>query len=176
MELLKGVQEAVPWLSSLSIFPKLIVSALIILACLFILVLLWTPPPEEAVRTILKECYRRSLFTRMHAQINVDAMFQSIAKCRESLQRHIPEIRRNDLQQTAVELLGTVEGIERYNPIRDPDDVDAINRLKLSAVSAFRQLAAATGSTYVLPKGNLKEDVYFTEQEADGPPFEERRR
>jgi hypothetical protein len=120
---IKGVQEVVPWLTTLPLLPKAIISGLIVGAAAFVLALIWTPPPEGAVKAILADCYRRALFTRMHAQLDVDAMFASIGECREVLQKKIPDIHRKGLQDTAVELLATVEQIERRNPIRGSDDV-----------------------------------------------------
>jgi len=171
MDWIKGVQAVVPWLAALPVIPKAIISALIIGAAGFILVLIWTPPPETVISTILSDCYRRAIFTRMHAQLSTDAMFASIGKCRESLQRQIPDIKRKDLQDIAVELLATMERIERFNPIRGQDDLRAINKLKLAALHAFRQLAAATNRSYPLPdSGKLAEAAYFTQAEADAPP------
>jgi hypothetical protein len=125
---------------------------------------------EAAIKTILDDCYRRALFTRMHAQQDVDAMFASIDQCRISVQKNIPGIHRKDLQDTAVELLATVEQIERRKPIRGPDDVSAINKLKLAALHLFRVLAKATDRSYPLPEtGKLGEAAFFTQQEADAP-------
>jgi hypothetical protein len=170
MNWIKGMQEVVPWLTALPLIPKAIVSSLIIVAAAFFLALIWTPPPEVAVKAVLADCYRRALFTRMHAQMDVAAMFASIGQCREALQKRIPEIRRKNLQDTAVELLATVEQIERRNPIRGTDDFAAINQFKLAALHSFRVLANATGGRYPLPEtGKLAEAAYFTQQEADAP-------
>jgi hypothetical protein len=156
------------WLISLTVIPKAIISLLIIGIAAFILVLVWTPQPETAVSIILKVCHRRALYTRTQAQMSRAAMFASISECREILQQQIPEIRRNDLQDIAMELLATLEQIERRNPIRNHDDELQINLLKLAALRAFRQLAAATGGSYALPdSGKLAEDSYFTRSEAD---------
>jgi hypothetical protein len=167
---IKGVQGVVPWLAALPLVPKLIISALIIGAAAFILTLIWLPPPEAAIKTILRDCHRRALFTRMHAQMDADKMFVSIGKCRETLQQQISEIRQERLQDTAMELLAVVEQIERRNPIQRYDDVQAINTLKLAALHSFRELAAATDGRYPLPEsGKLAEAVYFTQEEADAP-------
>ena len=82
----------VQWLAKLPPLPKGIVSTLIVGAAAFVLVLIWTTPPEVVVKTILADCYRRALFTRTHAQMDRDAMFVSIGKCREVLQERIPYI------------------------------------------------------------------------------------
>lgn len=170
LDWIKTVQEVVPWLTTLPPLPKTIISILIVGAAAFVLALIWASPPEVAIKAILADCYKRALFTRMHAQLDVDAMFASIDQCRESLQKNIPGIRRRDLQDAAVELLATVEQIERRKPIRGPDDVSAINKLKLAALHSFRVLAKATDGRYPLPEsGKLGEAAYFTQQEADAP-------
>ena len=127
-------------------------------------------PQEPAIKIILKQCYRRALFTRMHAQISTDAMFRSITKCQAALLEQIRELKDKDLQKVAMDLLETVDAIERYNPIRSSTDIDAINALKIAALHNFRQLATQTGETYPLPdRGRLAEASYFTQEEADGP-------
>src|SRR3954462_3312604 len=113
---IKDIQSAIPWLVSLPILPKIIISLIIVGIAALALILMWTPPPETAVATILQDCYRRALFTRMHAQLDDDAMFFSIAKCRESIQKNLPAIRNKHLNDIAVELLATVENIERLKP------------------------------------------------------------
>jgi hypothetical protein len=51
-----------------------------------------------------------------------------------------------------------------------PDDISAINKLKLAALHSFRVLAKATDGSYPLPdSGKLGEAAYFTQQEADAP-------
>ena len=170
MDWIKGVQDVVPWLTSLPWIPKTIISALIIGAAAFVLVLIWTPPPDVAIKTILKDCYRRAVFTRMNAQLSIPAMFASLDKCRESLQQNIPDIRNKSLQDTATELLATMDQIQALKTVQSADVIKSINLLKLSALHYFRQLAAATGGTYPLPdNGKLAEGIYFTQQEADSP-------
>src|SRR5262249_28997946 len=126
-----------------------------------------TPQPEKAVATILSDCYHRAMFTRTHAQLNIEAMFASIKKCRETIQTQIPNIRNKRLQGEALELLSAVHQIERLEANPDPD---LINKLKLAALHSFRKLAEATGGSYPLPQvGKLAESVYFSEAEADAP-------
>src|SRR4051812_43725726 len=169
MDWLKGVQEAIPWLAGLRLLPKSIITALIVGAATFVLVLIWTPPPEVAVAAILKDCYRRALFTRMHAQINVDAMFSSIRECRIAIQKRIPEIRSERLRDISMGLLETVEQIERAKE-QQGYNADEVNKLKLGALHRFRELAKLTGGSYALPKeGRLGEGAYFKAEEADAP-------
>jgi hypothetical protein len=126
-----------------------------------------TPQPEKAVATILSDCYRRALFTRMHAQHSWEAMFASIKKCRETIHTQIPNIRNKRLQSEALEILSAVEQIEQQKANPDPD---LINKLKIAALHSFRKLAEATGGSYPLPQvGKLAETTYFSEAEADAP-------
>jgi hypothetical protein len=131
------------------------------------------PPPdgEPAVSGILSRCYRRALFTRMHAQIDEKAMFASIDDCRKIIQANIPHIRSETLQGNAVELLAVIDEILRRDPIQSSTDTEDINKLKLRALNAFRELARVTGGSYPLPEpGKLAEGIYFTPEEADQPP------
>jgi len=114
----------------------------------------------------------------MNAQIDEKAMFASIDDCRKIIQADIPHIRSEKLQGIAVELLAVIDEILRRDPIRSSTDTEEINKLKLSALNAFRQLARATGGSYPLPEpGKLAERSYFTREEADQPPgIEEIRR
>ncbi|HWS17226.1 MAG TPA: hypothetical protein VN223_04390, partial [Candidatus Elarobacter sp.] len=154
---------------------KAIVSLIICGLAIFVLVVMWVPTPvpsvrETAVIDILANCYRRALFTRMHAQLSTKAMMASIDGCRETIESNIPKIHRKDLQSIAVELLGTVEAILRKNP-DSAEDWPAINALKLKSLEAFKKLADATGGNYPLPdRGKLAASAYFTNEEAEKPP------
>jgi hypothetical protein len=104
----------------------------------------------------------------MHFEMNQEAMFSSIAKCREILLEQMPRIGSKDLQSESMELLAAVEGIERVKT--DPDPEEAINKLKLAALHSFRKLAESTNGSYPLPaSGKLGQAFYFTQEEADAP-------
>src|SRR4051812_38356590 len=93
---IKDIQGVFPWLVSLPILPKVIIFAIIVGIAVVTLILIWTPPPEIAVATILKDCNRRAIFTRTHEHLNqnaVNAMFSSIAECRTSIQKNQFDIR-----------------------------------------------------------------------------------
>lgn len=98
---------------------------------------MWTPPAEVAIKALLSDCYNRALLTRMHAQQSISAMFVSIDRCRAAVQLQIPKIHRNELKQTALDLLATLDAIGSHNPankaIQTVLDQGEISRLKLSA-------------------------------------------
>ena len=173
MDWIKSFQEVVPWLTTLSVVPKAIVSLVIAGAAAFILAVIWTPPPETAIKEILHDCYKRALFTRMHAQTNLPAMFASINTCREVVQNKIPEIRQDRLQDIAVDLLATLEEIDGHAE-SGKEDFDEINKLKVAALRDFRRLAIATGNNFHLPNsGKLAIDKYFSAAEISAPVSED---
>jgi|HubBroStandDraft_6_1064221.scaffolds.fasta_scaffold1254874_2 hypothetical protein len=175
MSTIKELQEALPFFVNLPPVPKVILSAVLLGLTAFILALIWTPPPpppDTAVTEILNKCYRRALFTRMHAQQSLPAMYASIDQCREAVQIGIPSIRSKERRAIAIELLATLEAIGRYStkPITD-GDAAKINDLKRAALGYFRKLAESMGTEYVLPEpGKLGETSYFTVDEAEKPP------
>ena len=172
------MQSAFRFLSSLPALPKAIVSFVIVGAVAFLLVLMWFPPPpaplpEPAVEDILSGCYRRALFTRMHAQLDTKAMVTSIDACRVTIQMNIPKIHRRDLKEVAVKLLATVDQILHENA-DNPESWPKINALKLQAIHSFKLLAAATGDSYLVPDdGKLAESGYFSNEEAARPLTQE---
>src|SRR6202043_161927 len=115
-DLIKYTQQIWPWVVGLSAIPKVIISIVITLIAAFLLVLLWAPLPEDAVKDILAKCYRRALFTRTHAQLSQEAMFDSIDDCRKAVQADIPKIKSAKLTDLANQLFSSLDGI-----LRKPD-------------------------------------------------------
>lgn len=122
----------------------------------------------EAIRAILKGCYRRSVFTRTHAQMNHEAMFASITECRELVQLKVPSVSDPRLSQTAADLISAFEGIEREKD-KEPWDFSRIDGYKLEALRRLTLLSQLTGISYTIP-ANLTEEVFFSKTEADLPP------
>jgi predicted acylesterase/phospholipase RssA len=156
---------------------KLVLSFLAVAFASFLLWIVYgsfstlTSEPDPAIDTILGDCSGRAVFTLMNAEQDPAAMFSSLAKCRDSVQKHRHEIKGKDLQQDATQLIGVIDNIERLGRDNRADRDNAINLQKLTAVSYFRQLAAATGRTYTIPdEGKLVlEFHYLRPEEADAP-------
>ena len=51
-------------------------------------------------------------FTRTHAQLNLDAMFDPISNCQELVQSETPEVSDPELAQALANLLGALDRIE----------------------------------------------------------------
>jgi hypothetical protein len=173
MDAINSLQQVVPWLTGLPVSQKVIATIVIVAPVVLLLMIIWTPLPDSAVSTILSKCHSRALFTRMHAQLDQEAMFASIGKCLATINEQKQQIRSKDLQKEAVNLLAAVEGIERVKEERNTDPatrINNINKLKVAALHSFRKLANATNGSYILPGNNeLAEAVYFTQAEADAP-------
>ena len=165
------IQAVFQFLVHLPNLPKAIVSFLLLGSVAFLLVLMWSPTPakpepEPAVSDILAGCYRRAMFTRMHAQLSTTAMVASIHACLVTIQTNIPKIKNEDLKALAVKLLSITDRI-LHTDADNAQNWPEINELKLSAVQIFKQLAAATGGSYRLPDdGKLAEGFYFSNDEA----------
>lgn len=131
------------------------------------------PKQDTAVSEILTICNSRALFTRMHAEQSQTAMFDSIERCRVTVQKNLPKIGKKELRDTAFELhaaLDEIGGKKNISgtPLQNRCD---INALKIKALSALQVLARGTGAVFPLPApGKLAEASYFTQNDADHPP------
>jgi hypothetical protein len=126
---------------------------------------------QEVVREVLAACYRRAVFTRTHAQLDLGAMFASLAQCRATLQQLVVRVEPEELQQLVVGIIEDLDTIERKaDPlgitIVTAHDIDAA---KLRIIKALRQLAVAAEISFPLPR-SLTEEIFFTEDEANAPP------
>jgi hypothetical protein len=132
-----------------------------------------TARSTEAIREILAGCYKRSLFTRTHAQLSLDAMFESISDCRKLVQSETPEVSDPELAQALANALGALDGIERihtFSKPSEPIDVNQIDQLKLEALRNLRLLSRVTKIRYAIPDSRLTEEVFFSKEDADKPP------
>jgi len=178
-EAIEQLQKLVPWAADLPMVPKIIVTVILILIPSLLLVLIWTPTEarrielsKDKIKDILQLCYRRSIFTRTHAQLNIDAMFGSIDDCRSEIQRIIPAVESSQLQQIASNVLASLDLIMRY---KDNPDFEKIDEYKLEALRNLGQLSRKTGLAYeIIPNLELRTDIYFSQGEADRPPGNDR--
>jgi hypothetical protein len=132
-----------------------------------------TTRSTDAIRNILAACYKRSLFTRTHAQLSLDAMFDSISNCRKLVQSETPDVSDPELAQALANLLGALDGIERIHTLSKPSepvDVNKIDQLKLQALRNLRLLSRITKIQYAIPDSRLTEEVFFSKDEADKSP------
>jgi hypothetical protein len=106
---------------------------------------------HQAIASILSKCHRRSVYTRMHAQLNRKAMFASIETCVGVVTSQISEISCEYLRQEVFELQAALENILRKKNKRNA--AGEINIDKLAALQSFWRLAEATNGSYPLPSG-----------------------
>jgi hypothetical protein len=132
-----------------------------------------TTRSTDAIRRVLAGCYKRSLFTRTHAQLSLDAMFDSISSCRKLVESETPEVSDPELAQALANVLGALDGIERIHVFTNPSepiDVNKIDQLKLQALRNLMLLSRITKIQYAIPNGRLTEEVFFSKEDADKPP------
>jgi hypothetical protein len=132
-----------------------------------------TARSTDAIRKVLAGCYKRSLFTRTHAQLSLDAMFDSISNCRKLVESETPEVSDPELAQMLADVLGALDGIERihtFSKPSEPIDVNKIDQLKLQALRNLRLLSRLTNIVYAIPDSRLTEEVFFSKEDADKPP------
>jgi len=146
---------------------------------------------RRQVRKVMAACNRRAVFTLMPGQMNLKAMFASLADCRVKLQQLAAYIEPAMLQKLVMQIIAELDTIERcgmeafrrLRPDRssaDPDpgemDFDAwdltraeriqIDDAKLCIIQNLRALAAAASLSYSLPT-EPEVERYFTREEAD---------
>ena len=121
-------------------------------------------PSVDRIREVLAACYRRSIFTRTHAQLDLNAMFESLANCRSILQRIAAFVEPESLQQLVAQIIGDLDYIERHK-----EELQSIDAAKLKIIAALLQLSKAANISYILP-ASLTEDVFFAREDADGAP------
>jgi hypothetical protein len=132
-----------------------------------------TPVTKDRIRDVLAACYRRAVFARLHAQLSWDAMFESLAQCRASLQKMVVYVEPADLQRLVASVIGELDFIERRriqlgNSISDPIEAE-IDGAKLRIISSLLKLKDAAGVPFELPT-SLTEEMFFRREEADAAP------
>ena len=122
----------------------------------------------DAVKPIFNGCYKRAVFTRMHAQMNHRVMFDVIRQCRMMVQLAVPGIKAAPLNQYAANLISGLEGIEREEP-KESLNYSKIDSYKLEVLKGLKLLSRLTGLPYPIPE-NLTEETFFKNEEASQPP------
>jgi hypothetical protein len=128
----------------------------------------------DHVRDVLAACYRRAIFSRMHAQMDWNAMFASLADCRVALQKMIAYIEPADVQQLVASIVGELDFIERRKGallacVASHAAKVQVNGAKLRIIAAMLQLKERAGVSLELPV-SVTEEVFFSEEEANEPP------
>jgi hypothetical protein len=128
----------------------------------------------KAEKNILTGCYRRAVFTRMHVEMNQEAMFKSISACREIVQANLLPINPSALRQLTANMLGELESIERQQPLpKDYEQIEQafkkIDQSKLKIIQGLNELAKHVNLEFTLPK-DLTTDFFFTLKEANEAP------
>jgi hypothetical protein len=125
----------------------------------------------DQVRAVLAACSRRAIFARMQAQLNWDAMFESLRACRIQLQQIAAFVEPAEWQRLVAQIIGELDRIERFEQEyrRGGEIKDLVDAAKLRIIHLLGELADAAHISFVLPM-SLTEDFFWSRQEADMPP------
>lgn len=128
---------------------------------------------KSAIRDILAACYRRAVFTRSHAQLSYEAMFKSLAECREDLQRLIMYVEPLENRQLVAGIIAELDLIERIGsePFTSnySGTAGTIDGAKLRIISSLGTLANTIDTPLVLPS-SITEELFWSEEDANKPP------
>jgi hypothetical protein len=128
---------------------------------------------EDRIREVLATCYRRAVFTRFHAQLEIQAMLDSLAECRSTLQRLVVFVEPEEMQRLVAGIIGELDLIERIG--KEPftwnglGTIGTIDGAKLRIINALVELAKAAHSSFVLPT-SITEELFWSKEDADKPP------
>jgi hypothetical protein len=68
----------------------------------------------KLAKEVLRVSNRRAIFTRMDAEIDLEAMFGSISQCIGELQRIGPSFQSSELQHLTLELVRELDTLDRF--------------------------------------------------------------
>jgi hypothetical protein len=132
------------------------------------------PGTVTGVDKVLSLCYRRSIFTRYHAQLSPEAMFASMSDCLVALQKQIVFVRPRKAQQLVASIIAELDLVERAHKKESTgDNVDTtgiIDGAKLRIITAMQTLAKMSGTPLELPTLTTTEEVFWSQKDADAEP------
>ncbi len=128
---------------------------------------------KKLIQDVLSACYRRAVFTRYHAQLNHEAMFESLADCRVQLQKLIAYLEDDKNQSLVSGIIGELDYIERVNNAKFTWDgsgtMGSIDGAKLRIIKSLYELSNYSNLNFVMPK-SLTEEVFWNKKDAYDPP------
>lgn len=123
---------------------------------------------KARIRNVLSVCYRRAIFTRLHAQMNHGAMLASLASCRVALQKRVVNISPTDCQALVAGIIGEIDLIERTLS-KQYWTAETIDGAKLRIIHSLRALATKADVPIEFPRG-ITEELIWRRSDADLPP------
>ena len=132
---------------------------------------------QDRIREILAACYRRAVFARLHAQIDPEAMFASLAECRVELQKKVVFVEPETAQRLVASIIAELDFIERRKHAMLSGGYDAywglapqVNSSKIRIIKVLLELSSLAGVSFTLPS-SITEEAFFTEEDAKAPPI-----
>jgi Uncharacterized protein containing a TIR (Toll-Interleukin 1-resistance) domain len=129
-------------------------------------------------KRILEACYTRAVFTRMDGEIDVNAMYHSIRVTIGKLQKIVPKIKDQSLQNDGLMIVNLLDQIDRTSLAHDPArnlwlsraELESINELKREVVSILLHIRrSAVIAMQMLSE--LTSEYFFDVKAASAPPM-----
>jgi len=128
---------------------------------------------KARIRDVLAACYRRAVFTRLHAQLSHEAMGASLADCRVTLQKLVTRVTPAECQRLVAGIIGELDLIERVNSAEftwgGSGTAATIDGAKLRIIHSLSELARIAKVPLEFPR-SLTEELMYTKADADSPP------
>jgi hypothetical protein len=128
---------------------------------------------KARIRDVLSACYRRAVFTRLHAQMSHDAMIASLADCRVALQRLVVRVTPSECQRLVAGIIGELDLIERVHAAgftwAGSGTAATIDGAKLRIIHSLSELARVAKLPLEFPQ-SLTEELMRSKEDADSAP------
>lgn len=118
---------------------------------------------QELIRKVLTLCNRQALYTRMHGQVDPDAMFSSLASCRIDLQKILYHIEPMENQELVTDVINKLLVIEK-----NKKDFKIIDQAKLDIIDSLVKLSERAKVSYFLPH-SITEEAFDDIEGANKP-------
>lgn len=130
---------------------------------------------RNSVRQLQAACDTRAVFTAVHAQLDLNAMFSALVATRRKLQEIKSQFNDSTDQQHVADIIGCLDTIERKRSKIDTDwdaTSKAINTSKVQIILTVRKLSDTVGLPYALPR-SLTQELFFEVVDATKPASRE---
>jgi Effector-associated domain 11 len=130
---------------------------------------IFDPESRNKIKEVLSLCYKRAIFTRLHAQLSLEAMIESLIDTRIQLQKKVIGIEPKKARELVVQIISEIDYIERLFEEGLDKNWERINPAKLRIIASLISLSQIIEYEFEIPT-SLSENVFFTKEEADLKP------
>jgi hypothetical protein len=145
---------------------------------------------REKIKEIISVCYTRAVFTKIHGQLSIIAMLESLSDSRVALQKRAINIEPESARALVIQMISEMDGIERlvcdseyFNSKKhlqlDPKSLkelaayenrEQIDCAKLRIIASLISLSQFIEYEFDIPKSLTQRNSFFTKAEASLKP------